>query len=1501
MTENATPAPAAPFARATPAIPPVPGTPTDNNGRWVRHAAGVVLMTALAALLVVEPGWPIRAAALPVWLSGWWHVWLVPAAALGVLVALMANTAAPGGLWGALQRVRVRAVRALPLALAATLAYAALLLVAGVLTPAQLAHEAAVRGLFALLFPGTPFVLACAALAAGVVFLDARQQRIVDWVARGCRGFGPGATRLLTAAAPVVAAAVAAGVVATVVFPGAMRGWARADPPGAQRHSYYTSFVYGALPADTRIEQLSGFQPGYDGLTLEPGREGTLVVRLERDPDTAVVLRSNFYDRIVAGAPATGAAVQSVRFENRLEIAAGEGQPFRTLLTNQTVGEAVGTPPFDLTPLLAGERVYRLRFSARNITGSAVTALTSFSVSAGLDREALPDATFPIVFYAAAAASALTLLASLFGAARSSRPAERTVGALVALASGTAAPGRRAARVALVIACLLVAAVALDARWQQLMAVHQDLLAPDAAGYQAIAAELPEKTARYRLERPSEVLDTLYASGFDGRVSAAATFYASENNGREPGWPLALRLVYNVLGVSAFHTRLTSLGFAVVLAALTCWLGWRVLHPLAGLIGGLLYALHPAQVTNSVAGLREELVSLLFVALVAGVFVGVRRGAVVRPWRLALVGVCGGALVLVRADMVVLAGLIVTLGAIALRWDWREWLAATGVVAALAGPMYGGYALTRLDPFFPGTYGATVNRNLEFQHRLGTPGFPTPEQYAVNWAAPPYTSPMTYFFGYHTPAEFIQFSARGFLRIFNEFLYRGQPVRLAAFLAGAALLLVRRRWLAPSLVVVGLVPFYSFLAGAPGPMFVPRYAHHVLPYTELIAGYGLGALPLLVLHRVAAARPRLAAALPLRFLSRLGGPRRSIPIGVIFAGALAVALAIEPAGATRLAAPPLWLAGFWRAWLVSLTAGVLLLALAANAVSPGAANRAYRSLLRGVGPSLPALLAVGLGYASLAMVAGVVTPAAASRAAALFGMQLVLFPGTPMALACIAIGALVLRIDGRGQSLPQQLARWWRGAAPLLARWLPSGASLAGTALAAAAVAAAVFPDAMRGWGTAAAPDAQAHDLYRSFFNYSLTEDARQEQRSGFGLGLRGLTLAPGASGSIVTRLDRPPRSVVLLKAEFYNRRLAESGETLSDESFPNALEVAAGEGAPFVPVLRDASLGEIAGGQMLDLTPLLGTETVYRLRFSASNTTTGEVTVLPSFLVSVVTDEGTVPHATFPIVAYAAVAAAIVHALARGAGRASFAGPSGLVAGVLVAGVARLAALAAPAAPTARMGAVLDTSLLLDLHNSPDADYALRAARLAAGLIITVAASVAAWAALRRGDAGSVSASRGEGAAGGMGQARRYGRAWLLVACLVVAAVATDARWQQLMQVRYQFLVPDARDYQAIAAGVPEKMSRYRLARPSPLLEAAYESGFDGHVSAAAAFYAADHMGREPGWPFALRLVYNVLGVSAFHTRLASLGLSVALAALTCWLGWRVLHPLAGLAGGLL
>lgn len=841
---------------------------------------------AALAALALAPRWPARLVEELLWFGGAWRTLALPAALVLAAAALAANTAEPGRATRHLERARARLRSWLPGSAAAVIFLLAAGYQAGLLSPHHALWTLVLLALQVALFPHTPLIAALTLLALAALVVDARGERLA---VRLRALFAPPLQRLaarLRACWPPAAAAGAAALFAAALFPNAMQGWARADPPDANRYSFYSSFFNYAI-SDDRIVQFEGFTLGELGLMLAPGASGTIAFRLERPPESIVLLKANFYNRRFGPG-----SEHAPTFQNVIELSTDQGSTYSTVVANASFGEVLSTPPLDLTPFLGASRSYFLRFRATNTTSDAVTVLPALVVSVVADPLTLPDGTFPVVAYAAVAAAlaALALLAipsrafSSSGSAAGAAAAgcivalaaalaaktfdagmlagDQLIGmdlaaqralliarvgtALVALASAAALwrSGERSRR-AMPAACLLAGIVALDARWAELMRLRTDFLLPDARGYQAIAAEFPLKMVHYRSERASAMLDALYAAGFDGRASVPAVFYAGGNKGREPLWPATLRLVYNVLGNSAFHSRLTSLGFGVAVAVLTCWLGWRLLHPLIGTVGGLLLALNQPHIVNSVAGLREELLTVLFLVLVAALFAGVPRGRSPAWWRLALAGAAAAGVVLVRADMVVLAGIVVTSAALALRWPWRAWFGTVLVMGLLAGPMYIGYWFTHGDPFYPGTYGATVNRNLEFPERMGTPGFPMPEEYAADWAAGPRISPMTYFFGYHTPRQFLEYMGRGFWRIFRDVLFKQQPVLLWLFVAGFALLLAARRWVVPFAILAGLLPFYAFLAGVPNPwVFAGRYAHHVLPFAELAAATAICAVPI---------------------------------------------------------------------------------------------------------------------------------------------------------------------------------------------------------------------------------------------------------------------------------------------------------------------------------------------------------------------------------------------------------------------------------------------------------------------------------------------------------------------------------------------------------------------------------------------------------------------------------------------------------------------------------
>ncbi len=416
---------------------------------------------------------------------------------------------------------------------------------------------------------------------------------------------------------------------------------------------------------------------------------------------------------------------------------------------------------------------------------------------------------------------------------------------------------------------LSVFVIALGVRWDTLIRVRYDFLLPDAQGYLAIAREFAEKQINFSpLIRTVSILKELGEAGYDRQTSFAAVFYAGGHNGREPLWPAVIRWFASAFGFSTFHTRLVSILCSSAVAFLTVLIGAYRINPLVGVGAGVLVAVNVPHISNAIHGLREELVTCFILVLVLvmssgrvwrplasdfrvwfRVPIGDRwpvAGRTLEWWRIVLAGVAGAGVILVRADMVVLVAMVGGTFTAMFRWGWRTWVPIAALALGFAAPMYVGYWATQGDPFWPGTYGASVNRNLEFPERMGTPGFPSAAEYAANWAAGPVISPITYFFGYHTPMQFLEYSVTGFERIFREILFADQPALLVLFWVGLGLSVVSGRWIIPWGIAMTLLPFYAFMAGVPNPWVFPgRYAHQALPFATLAVAWAVCGVPIM--------------------------------------------------------------------------------------------------------------------------------------------------------------------------------------------------------------------------------------------------------------------------------------------------------------------------------------------------------------------------------------------------------------------------------------------------------------------------------------------------------------------------------------------------------------------------------------------------------------------------------------------------------------------------------
>ena len=90
--------------------------------------------------------------------------------------------------------------------------------------------------------------------------------------------------------------------------------------------------------------------------------------------------------------------------------------------------------------------------------------------------------------------------------------------------------------------------------------------------------------------------------------------------------------------------------------------------------------------------------------------------------------------------------------------------ATLGLALALWLPHLVGQWRSYGDPFHSGKFYGRVNANLEFRERVGTPGFPTLEEFRHRTSSGPPMTMASYLFTLHSPAELAAGTASGLVR-----------------------------------------------------------------------------------------------------------------------------------------------------------------------------------------------------------------------------------------------------------------------------------------------------------------------------------------------------------------------------------------------------------------------------------------------------------------------------------------------------------------------------------------------------------------------------------------------------------------------------------------------------------------------------------------------------------------------------------------------------------------
>jgi hypothetical protein len=321
-------------------------------------------------------------------------------------------------------------------------------------------------------------------------------------------------------------------------------------------------------------------------------------------------------------------------------------------------------------------------------------------------------------------------------------------GGLVALIT-LAIVRRQRHALAVSVAMGVVVATAAATRIVELFAVSGQLLDPDAAAYR------------------------VYADRFQWWPFSEHGLFSGNFSEREPIFPMVVHAYFQALGSSDFHLRVVSVTLSIAVVVLSVIAARRRLSWWPALAVGLLVAVSPPLIDESVRGLRLELEMLVLL----GLYIALDRGPAKRPLLDAvLVGVLGAAMVLTRTYYFPLFGVAVAISFLARYRPLRRaiglaMLAALIMVSAEAAHRIGLYVHTH-DVFYDTAVYSRWNANDEYfsfhrplPHRELFPTFAEYQNFGLYFG--PKISTVQYLFEIHSPQEFVRDSLAGSREIFE--------------------------------------------------------------------------------------------------------------------------------------------------------------------------------------------------------------------------------------------------------------------------------------------------------------------------------------------------------------------------------------------------------------------------------------------------------------------------------------------------------------------------------------------------------------------------------------------------------------------------------------------------------------------------------------------------------------------------------------------------------------
>jgi hypothetical protein len=273
---------------------------------------------------------------------------------------------------------------------------------------------------------------------------------------------------------------------------------------------------------------------------------------------------------------------------------------------------------------------------------------------------------------------------------------------------------------------------------------------------------------------PDAIVYRIYAERLDW-FDVDKGFYSASFSEREPLWIAMLKIWQGWVGSGPLSARLLTCFLSVSVVAFTgILLSWFVGHNFWVIAGMALVALNPSLVEESCRGLRSEAMTLGFIGFLLltfyereGRFSPVKAGILGGAWALIqspALGIVFGAWLLLWLMNVVNKSARLRL-TVPKGYRFPKVLLAMGVSLALFLPHLYGLQKQYGDWRGPSYGYARWNANVEFPERLGTPGFPTVEEFKKSPYAGPRISYGEYLFGLHTPYQLAKYQVLGWVEL----------------------------------------------------------------------------------------------------------------------------------------------------------------------------------------------------------------------------------------------------------------------------------------------------------------------------------------------------------------------------------------------------------------------------------------------------------------------------------------------------------------------------------------------------------------------------------------------------------------------------------------------------------------------------------------------------------------------------------------------------------------